>query len=55
MSTVKVASVFETSKQKVWQAITNPEIMKVWYFDMSNFKLEIGNEFSFYENIQKKW
>ena len=49
MSTVKVISVFETSKQKVWEAITNPEIMKIWYFDMSNFKLEIGNEFTFYE------
>jgi uncharacterized protein YndB with AHSA1/START domain len=53
MSTVKVASVFETSKQKVWEAVTNPEIMKVWFFDISNFKLEIGNEFSFYENDGK--
>jgi uncharacterized protein YndB with AHSA1/START domain len=49
MSTVKVSSIIETSKQKVWEAITNPEVMKVWYFDMSNFKLEIGNVFSFYE------
>ncbi|MEC4004721.1 SRPBCC family protein [Flavobacterium sp. SUN052] len=49
MSVVKVTAVFETSKQKVWSAITNPEIMKIWYFDMSNFKLEIGNEFTFYE------
>jgi uncharacterized protein YndB with AHSA1/START domain len=55
MSTVKVASVFETSKQKVWEAITNPEIMKVWYFDMSNFKLEKGNEFSFYEPDGKEF
>jgi len=49
MSIVKVSSNFETSKQKVWEAITNPEKMKVWYFEMSNFILEIGNVFSFYE------
>ena len=33
---------------KVWMAITNPEDMKVWYFDLPGFKPEVGYEFSFY-------
>jgi uncharacterized protein YndB with AHSA1/START domain len=33
--------------QKVWEAITDKEKMKQWYFDLSDFKPEIGFEFSF--------
>ncbi len=36
------------SPAKVWKAITNPEDMKVWYFDLPGFKTEVGYEFSFY-------
>lgn len=32
---------------QVWHAITNKEAMKEWYFDLSDFKLEIGFEFEF--------
>lgn len=35
--------------EKVWEAITIPEKMKKWYFEMHNFKLERGNVFYFYE------
>lgn len=49
MNSVTVSAVFESSVAKVWQALTNPEAMKIWYFDIANFQLEIGNEFSFYE------
>ncbi|MES2748715.1 MAG: SRPBCC domain-containing protein [Bacteroidota bacterium] len=49
MSTITTEAVFEATKENVWAAITNTEIMKIWYFDMSNFKLEVGNEFTFYE------
>lgn len=31
----------------VWRAITEPELMKKWYFDISAFKLEVGNKFHF--------
>ena len=31
----------------VWSAITEMELMKKWYFDISNFKLEVGNRFHF--------
>jgi len=33
--------------QKVWEAITDKEKMKQWYFDLSDFKPEIGFEFNF--------
>jgi len=32
---------------KVWKAITNKENMKKWYFDISEFKPEVGFEFQF--------
>ena len=36
------------SPAKVWRAITDPEEMKVWYFDLPGFKAEKGYQFSFY-------
>jgi len=33
--------------KKVWQAITDKEQMKQWYFDVSDFKSEVGFEFRF--------
>ena len=33
----------------VWEAITYPEKMKVWYFEFNNFNLKVGNEFYFFE------
>jgi len=32
---------------KVWQAITDKDKMKQWYFDLAEFKPEVGFEFSF--------
>jgi uncharacterized protein YndB with AHSA1/START domain len=33
--------------EKVWQAITDKNQMKQWYFDLAEFKPEVGFEFSF--------
>lgn len=33
--------------EKVWHALTDAEQMKQWYFDVQDFKPEIGAEFSF--------
>lgn len=33
---------------QVWAALTEPERMKSWYFDLNGFKPEVGFEFSFY-------
>ncbi len=32
---------------KVWQALTDKEKMKQWYFDVPEFKPQVGTEFSF--------
>lgn len=55
MSTVIIEAVFETTKEKVWEALTNPQVMKVWYFDIPNFKLNVGNDLSFYESEKKEY
>jgi len=33
--------------EKVWRAITDKDQMKQWYFDLSEFKPEVGFEFTF--------
>ncbi|MCM5662741.1 SRPBCC family protein [Galbibacter mesophilus] len=37
------------SAEKVWGALTDPDKMKDWYFDVQNYSLEQFNEFYFYE------
>ena len=32
---------------RVWKAITNGDEMKLWYFDLPDFKPEVGYEFQF--------
>ena len=34
--------------EKVWNAITDKDEMKKWYFDLAEFKPEPGFEFQFY-------
>ena len=38
---------YQAPVEKVWQAITDKEQMKQWYFDMPAFQPEVGNEFTF--------
>ncbi|MCO4293188.1 SRPBCC domain-containing protein [Solitalea sp. MAHUQ-68] len=38
---------FNVDVQKVWEAITDKEQMKHWYFDLAEFKPEVGFKFSF--------
>jgi len=38
---------YEVPKDLVWRAITDPELMKKWYFDISGFQLEVGCQFQF--------
>lgn len=55
MDIVKVEIVLDATKLQVWEALTNAEKMKIWYFDIPNFNLNIGNEFSFYEGEKKEY
>jgi uncharacterized protein YndB with AHSA1/START domain len=38
---------YSAPAKKVWEAITDKAKMKQWYFDLSEFKAEVGFEFSF--------
>jgi len=55
MDIVKVQAIFDATKSQVWNALTNPEIMKVWYFNIPNFNLNVGSELSFYEGEKKEY
>lgn len=55
MNTLSVETVFDSPKEKVWEVITKPEIMKIWYFDMSNFNLKVGTKFSFYDTDKREY
>jgi uncharacterized protein YndB with AHSA1/START domain len=47
---------FNTSPEKVWKAITDKNQMKQWYFDLKEFKPQVGFEFQFYAGTEeKKW
>lgn len=39
---------------RVWQAITDKEKMKEWYFQLDEFKPEVGFEFRFYGGSEEK-
>lgn len=38
---------FEAPIELVWRAISEKELMKKWYFDIPDFKLEVGSIFHF--------
>jgi uncharacterized protein YndB with AHSA1/START domain len=40
--------------EKVWKAITDKNQMKQWYFDLAEFKPEVGFEFQFYGGTEEK-
>lgn len=47
---------FDAPVEKVWNAITDKDEMKQWYFDIDQFKPEVGFEFKFYgENEGRKY
>ena len=45
---------FNAPSSRVWEAITEKEKMKEWYFDLAEFKPEVGFEFSFTAGDEKK-
>jgi uncharacterized protein YndB with AHSA1/START domain len=42
-----IEQIFSAPLSKVWKAITDKEEMKKWYFDLEEFKAEVGFEFWF--------
>ncbi|TCZ65872.1 SRPBCC family protein [Flaviaesturariibacter aridisoli] len=44
---IQITQVLEAAPAKVWAALTQPDEMKQWYFDIPGFHAEPGFEFSF--------
>lgn len=40
--------------ERVWKAITDKNEMKNWYFDLAEFKPEVGFQFQFYGGTKEK-
>lgn len=51
---IKISETFNANPSEVWEAITNKEAMKQWYFDIPDFELIVGRTFNFYEPGDKK-
>lgn len=45
-----IERVYPAPVERVWKAITDKNDMKQWYFDIAEFKPEVGFEFSFEGN-----
>ena len=44
---VIVERIYDFPIKKVWEAITDKDQMKQWYFDLPEFQLEVGFQFKF--------
>src|SRR5438067_282106 len=54
--TVVVEQTYSSPTDKVWQALTDLQQMRQWYFDLADFKAEVGFSFQFLAGSDdKKW
>ncbi len=53
-SPVVVERTYDAPIGKVWQAITDNVLMKKWYFELEEFRPEVGFEFRFYGGTEEK-
>ncbi len=37
--------IFKATRKEVWRALTEKELMKQWYFDLPEFRAEVGFTF----------
>jgi uncharacterized protein YndB with AHSA1/START domain len=44
---VEIERTFNAPVARVWKALTDVDQMRVWYFDLKEFKPEVGFEFAF--------
>ena len=45
---IVIEKIYNAPVENVWKAITDNNEMKQWYFDLAEFKPEVGFEFQFY-------
>lgn len=51
---IVIERIFHSSPSQIWKALTEKDEMKKWYFELSDFKAEIGFEFQFYGGTPEK-
>ncbi len=51
---IVIERTFNAPIKKIWPAITDKDQMKQWYFDLPDFKPEVGFEFKFYAGPEGK-
>lgn len=51
---VVIERTYEAPIERVWEALTNKDQMKHWYFEVSDFKAEVGFEFQFSGGTDEK-
>ena len=51
---IVMEKVYNAPIAKIWKAITDKDEMKHWYFDLKEFKPEVGFEFEFYGGTEEK-
>ncbi|WP_423148330.1 SRPBCC family protein [Rubrolithibacter danxiaensis] len=51
---IVIERTFNAPVEKVWNALTDSQQMKQWYFDIADFKPEVGFEFRFYGGTEEK-
>jgi len=49
-----IERIYNAPAEKVWQAISEYEKLKQWYFEFEDFKPEVGFEFVFYGGSEGK-
>jgi uncharacterized protein YndB with AHSA1/START domain len=53
---VIVEQTYNASPGTIWNALTEPQKMKEWYFNIEQFKPAVGNEYDFYAGDKdKQW
>jgi uncharacterized protein YndB with AHSA1/START domain len=53
-SALVIERIINVPVKKIWQALTNNNDLKHWYFDIPDFMPVIGFEFQFYGEVEKR-
>ncbi len=51
---VVIERTYDAPVETVWKAITEEDQMKQWYFDLKEFRPEVGFEFQFYGGTEER-
>lgn len=55
--TLTITAEFDAQRELVWRALTERDLMRQWYFDLTEFRAEVGFKFEFWagEDHGKQW